>query len=120
MDFDPQYQEGKNGALSKHLRDRIAKFRGLYTLAEIGESLSFSGAFISQILNEKTPAHVSSKHIPRIVKALEEAEARDGKKLGLEGHNSAPKAAPKEENTLDFHMRAIDRLGWKILGIAPK
>jgi hypothetical protein len=120
MDFDPRYQQGKNGPLTKTLRDRIAKFRSLYTLAEIGESLTFSGAFISQILNEKTPARVDSKHIPRIVRALEEAEAKDGKKLGLDGDVSSTRAAAKEENSLDYHLRAIDKLGWKILGIAPK
>lgn len=117
--FDPQYQNEKNGPLSKPLRDRISKFRSLYTLAEIGEAFSFSGAFVSQLLNEKTPARVDSKHIPRIVKALKEAEARDGKRLGLDT-GAAETKNTGNENTLDFHLRAIDALGWKITGIAPK
>ena len=120
MEFDPRYQEGRNGPLSKDLRARIIKFRSLYTLAEIGAALGFSGPFVSQLLNEKTPGRVDSKHLPRIVKAVEEAEAKDGKRLGLETREIAAGAGPVETGTLDFHLRAIDKLGWKILGIALK
>jgi hypothetical protein len=120
VEYDKRYQEQKNGPLTKDLRDRITKFRSFYTLAEIGETLEFSGPFVSQLLNEKTPARVDSKHIPRIVKALEEAEARDAKKLGLDEGTIPSASTPKHENTSDYHLRAIDKLGWKILGIALK
>ena len=40
-----------------------------------------SGAIPIAALEEKTPARVDSRHIPRIEKALKEAEARDAKRL---------------------------------------
>jgi hypothetical protein len=83
MDYDPRYQEERNGPLSKAVRSRLSAFRSFSTLAEIGKSIGFSGPFVSQILNEKSPARVDSKHIPRIVRVLEENEFKYAKELGL-------------------------------------
>ncbi|MCG6206579.1 hypothetical protein LPW26_18175 [Rhodopseudomonas sp. HC1] len=125
MSFDERYQDGRNGPLSKSLRDRLSRFRGIFTLAEIGEAIGFSGPFVSQILNEKRPARVDSKHIDRVVRAVEDAEAKHAKKLGLtkpqNGADAPPVApTPKEKNTLDYHLNAIDALGWKIMGLERK
>jgi hypothetical protein len=124
MDYDPKYQDEKNGPLKKDLRDRLRRFRSLFTLAEIGETLKFSGPFVSQLLNEGNPARVDSKHIERIVRAIEEAEVKHAKKLGLNRHplqnGSAPHPAPDEKQGLDYHLAAIDALGWKITGLQRK
>jgi hypothetical protein len=125
MDFDPRYQDEKNGPLKKDLRDRLRRFRGIFTLAEIGETLKFSGPFVSQLLNEKNPARVDSKHIERIVRAIEEGEVKHGKRLGLNKplhqNGSTPHtAASDEKQTLDYHLNAIDALGWKITGLQRK
>jgi hypothetical protein len=124
MDFDQRFQERKNGPLSQQFRDRIKRFREFSTLAEIGDTIGFSGAFVSQILNEKSPARVDSKHIPRIVRAIEKAEVEWAEELGLPSSSTAQPAAASSGGegpmSLDYHLRAIDALGWKILGIAPK
>lgn len=126
MSFDERYQDGRNGPLTKALRDRLSRFRSMFTLAELGESIDFSGPFVSQILNEKNPARVDSKHIPRIVRAIEEGEAKYAKKLGLtklmhqNGDGAAPAPAADDRKTLDYHLNAIDALGWKIMGLERK
>jgi hypothetical protein len=123
MDYDERYQDGKNGPLSKPLRDRLSAFRSFSTLAEIGKSIGFSGAFVSQILNERSPTRVDSKHISRVVRAVEDGEARYAKRLGLTQplhKNSATAPAPEERKTLDYHLNAIDALGWKIMGLERK
>lgn len=125
MDFDPRYQDEKNGPLKKDLRDRLRRFRSLFTLAEIGETLNFSGPFVSQLLNEKNPARVDSKHIDRVVRAIEDGEVKHAKKLGLNKsqhqNGSAQRVhAPDEKQTLDYHLAAIDALGWKITGLQRK
>jgi hypothetical protein len=77
VNYDPIYQDGYNGPLSKHLRDRLTAIRSEgVTLAEIGDTLKFSGPFVSQLLNPKHPARIQSIHIPRIVRELEAAEKR--------------------------------------------
>jgi hypothetical protein len=125
MSFDERYQDGKNGPLNKALRDRLARFRSIFTLAEIGEAVGFSGPFVSQILNERHPARVDSKHIERVVRAVEDAETKYAKKLGLTKMPNgagipAPVPSPQEKNTLDYHLNAIDALGWKIMGLERK
>lgn len=123
MDYDEKYQDEKNGPLSKPLRTRLSAFRSFSTLAEIGKVVGFSGPFVSQILNEKNPARVDSKHIPRIVRAIEDGEAKHAKKLGLikpSLQNGAGPPAPEEKKTLDYHLNAIDALGWKIMGLERK
>lgn len=123
MAFDPRFQEEKNGPLSKGLRDRISAFRSHFTLAEIGKELGFSGPFVSQILREPNPQRVDSKHIPRILKALEDGERRNAKLMGL---NVSPSKAPTPitpaptQNSLDYHLAAIDSLGWTITGLTRK
>lgn len=77
--FDPRYQTEKDGPLTQKLRDRLQKFRqNGSTLADIGTRLGFSGAFISQLLNEKKPARIRSIHIPGLVQAVEHAEIEEG------------------------------------------
>ncbi|MCP3468511.1 hypothetical protein [Bradyrhizobium sp. CCGUVB23] len=123
MDFDSRYQDEKNGPLKKDLRDRLRRFRSLFTLAEIGDTLKFSGPFVSQLLNEKNPARVDSKHIERIVRAIEEGEVKHAKKLGLnkpQHQIGSPTPAYDEKQTLDYHLAAIDALGWKITGLQRK
>lgn len=123
MDFDSRYQDEKNGPLKKELRDRLRRFRSLFTLAEIGDTLDFSGPFVSQLLNEKNPARVDSKHIERIVRAIEDGEVKHAKKLGLNRPQSQSGPAPlasHERQTLDYHLAAIDALGWKITGLQRK
>jgi hypothetical protein len=123
MDYDDRYQEEKNGPLSKPLRKRLSAFRSFSTLAEIGKVIGFSGPFVSQILNEKNPARVDSKHIPRIVRAVEDSEGKNAKKLGLiksQQQNGVEMPAPQEKKTLDYHLNAIDALGWKIMGLERK
>jgi hypothetical protein len=123
MDYDDKHQDEKNGPLSKPLRDRLSAFRSFSTLAEIGKAVGFSGPFVSQILNEKSPARVDSKHIPRIVRAVEDGEAKYAKRLGLTTpphQNDIAVPAPEEKKTLDYHLSAIDALGWKIMGLERK
>src|SRR5438270_11232325 len=120
MHYDAHSQDGKNGPLSKALRDRLSRFRGFSTLAEIGKSIGFSGAFVSQILNEKNPARVDSKHIERIVRAVIEGETKYHKRLGIKPPEQNGGAAPQEKKTLDYHLNAIDALGWKIMGLERK
>ena len=80
----------------------------------------FSGAFVSQILNEKNPARVDSKHIERIVRAVIEGETKYHKRLGIKPPEQNGGAAPQEKKTLDYHLNAIDALGWKIMGLERK
>ncbi len=123
MSFDERYQIGKNGPLAKGLRDRLTRLRSLFTLKEIGEIVGFSGPFVSQILHEQHPARVDGKHIERIVRAIEEVEGKNAKKLGLikpQNSTSDVQVIVKEEKTLDYHLNAIDALGWKIMGLERK
>ncbi len=123
MDYDGRYQDKKNGSLSKSLRDRLSAFRSFSTLAEIGKAIGFSGPFVSQILNDKNPARVDSRHIPRIVRAVEEGEAKYARQLGLskaQHQNGVARPALEEKKTLDYHLNAIDALGWKIMGLERK
>jgi hypothetical protein len=123
MDYDKRYQDERNGPLSKPLRDRLSAFRSFSTLADIGKAIDFSGPFVSQILNEKNPARVDSKHIPRIVRAVEDGEAKFAKRLGLtkpQHQNGIAAPAAEEKKSLDYHLNAIDALGWKIMGLERK
>lgn len=123
MDFDSRYQDEKNGPLNKDLRDRLRRFRSIFTLAEIGDTLKFSGPFVSQLLNETKPARVDSKHIDRIVRAIEDGEVKHAKKLGFnkpQHQNGSTLPASDEKQTLDYHLAAIDALGWKITGLQRK
>ena len=83
MDYDPRYQDGKDGPITKEIRDRIRFFQTLgSTLGDIGEVLEFSGSFVSQLLNDRRPGRVRTIHIPRIIKLLEDAERKEFEKTG--------------------------------------
>lgn len=118
MDYDPRYQDGPNGPLKKEVRDRLNAFRPEFTLAEIGEAIGFSGAFASQILSSKTPGRVRSLHVPRIIKALEKAEAERQMTPPSRPVASAPSAGPTQLS-LEDHIRAIDALGFTVT-VTPK
>ncbi|MCW5673941.1 MAG: hypothetical protein KIT15_05120 [Xanthobacteraceae bacterium] len=118
MSFN-ELQEIKNGPLKAKVRERISAFRAHYTLAEIGEALGFSGPFVSQLLRDKNPAHMDSKHCPRVVKALEKAE-RENAELLSTSERQPKSPIPGGAKSLDYHLAAIDALGWKITGLTRK
>jgi predicted transcriptional regulator len=120
MEFDPRYQDGKNGALKKEVRDRLTALReyGL-TLADVGKLLDLSGPFVSQLLNEKTPGRVRSTHIPRIVKAIEAAEQSYLQTKSVARVTVVPTLEKSIGDTLAYHMRAIDALGFNVT-VSPK
>lgn len=121
MSFNALYQTEQNGPLTKELRDRISAFRPHFTLKEIGDALGFSGPWVSQILNEKTPARVDSKHIPRVLKALADAEEEHASLLGVKRAVKPDGLVPSQaKQGLDYHLAAIDALGWQITGLARK
>lgn len=118
MQFDPRYQQSKDGPLSKELRKRLNAFRELgFTLKDIGDRLGFSGPFISQLLNEKTPARIRSIHIPKVVQAIEHAEIENGLR------NAVPKigAAKRQIDDLSLEelMNAISAKGFEV-SVKPK
>jgi hypothetical protein len=120
MEFDPRYQDGKNGALRKGVRDRLTALRehGL-TLADVGKLLDLSGPFVSQLLNEKTPGRVRSTHIPRIIKAIEAAEQSYPAINPVARPAVEPTIEKSTGDTLAYHMRAIDALGFNVT-VSPK
>jgi hypothetical protein len=118
------YQDGRDGPLNAATRARLKKFREVgCTLKEIGEAFKMSGPFVSQMLNEKSPARVRSIHIPRIVEAIERGE-RDWK---ITPPTGTPKLSDAERSTqaqkasmsLEDHIRAIDALGFSVT-VTPK
>lgn len=118
MDYDRRYQEGKNGRLSKEVRERLNRFRTLgYTLAEIGEAIGFSGPFVSQLLNPKAPGRIRSIHIPKIIEALDRAERAEEEKA-VPGQNIA-RPMGSSTMSLEDHIRAIDALGFSVT-VSPK
>lgn len=100
-----QVQDGVDGPLKKDIRDRISRFRSKFTLGEIGDALGFSGAFVGSLLNEKNPARVRSRHVPRILKELEDAEEREG---------FEPAKNALSEASLDDLVRAIYAKGHRV------
>ena len=115
--FDPRYQEEKDGPLNQSVRDRIQKFRQRgSTLADIAKALEFSGPFVSQLLNEKRPARVRSIHIPRIIKALEEAESEHGREARAASGEAVQSA---EGLSLEDLINAIDARGFDV-SVRPK
>jgi transcriptional regulator with XRE-family HTH domain len=107
--FDSRYQEHMNGPLTKDLRDRLQRFRNEQgsTLKDIGDRLGFSGAFISTLLNPKSPAHIRTKHIPKMVLAIEHAEIESGwRKPGL--------GKPVSDLSLEELIKAISSKGFDV------
>ena len=126
MEFDKRYQTERNGPLASTLRNRISAFRTIgSTQADIGRALGFSPSFVSQMLNGKSPARVDSKHIPRIVRVLNQQERENWKELGLP---ERPDDSPCESSQvtksdvvskLKEHIEAIRFLGFEVTGIVP-
>ena len=112
--FDPRYQTEKDGSLTKSLRDRLQKFReNGATLADIGARLGFSGAFISQLLNEKRPGRIRTIHIRALVQAVEHAEIEEGI---VDNPTSATKPLTNDASQLPLEdlIRAISAKGFDV------
>ena len=117
MQFDRRYQESKDGPLTKDIRNRIEKFREKgYTLKDIGDRLGFSGPFISQLLNTKSPARIRSIHIPEMIQAIEHAEIENGL---AESRAPAKSEVAFEHTTLEELMLAIEAKGFEVT-VRPK
>lgn len=78
MSYDPQHQMRLNGPLTPELRARIQAIRSKrrLSLALMGEHLGFSGPFLSSLLRDEAPGSIRSVHLPRVIQALEQLEAR--------------------------------------------
>jgi transcriptional regulator with XRE-family HTH domain len=117
MQFDERYQVSKDGPLTRPVRDRLQRFREVgFTLREIGDRLGFSGAFVSQLLNEKNPARVRSVHIPAMIQAIEHAEIENGLRTGK---NKGKSVDAPDRLTLEELIRAIAAKGFEVT-IKPK
>jgi hypothetical protein len=115
MTFDRRYQDQRDGSLKPEVRDRLNALRATgLTLAELGKMLGFSGPFISQMLNQTTPAHVRSIHVPRMIRALEEAEQKYMTSAAQQAASSEPKGGGSTKMSLEDHIRAIDALGFVV------
>jgi hypothetical protein len=112
--YDRKYQMGDNGPLSPTVRKRIetAKNRLNLTLNEVGGFLGFSGAFVSAILRDDDPARVRSKHVERIVRALEALEARAG--IANTAPPSGGSAGATQAASLDDLVRLAHQLGFSV------
>jgi transcriptional regulator with XRE-family HTH domain len=109
MQYDARYQDRKDGALTKDVRERLQKIREKgFTLKDIGDLLGFSGPFISQLLNERSPARLRSVHIPKIIQAIERAEAE------IVPSVKQPNPLAQEEMSLEQLMRAIVAKGFEV------
>jgi transcriptional regulator with XRE-family HTH domain len=117
MQFDARYQVSNNGPLTKDVRDRLDKFRQIgFTLKDIGDRLGFSGPFISQLLNSKSPGRVRTIHIPKIIQAIEHAEIENG----IAPNIAAPKNKTAiSEMSLEALMHAIEAKGFEVT-VKPK
>ncbi|CAO3405497.1 hypothetical protein TSH100_15105 [Azospirillum sp. TSH100] len=111
-DYDPSYQVAHNGILQSVFRARLdhIRRRRKLTLAEFGNELGLSGAFIGNLINGKKA--IRTKHIAGIVRKLEELEAAD---VG----NSPPHAAPSariflDEASLEDLARRANSLGFNV------
>jgi hypothetical protein len=92
MDHNPAYQVGHNGPLTPAVRKRIdnAKNRLNLTLARAGEKFGFSGAFVSTLLRSPNPGRIRTKHIDRVIDALEKLEVEAGIRTAISRHDGKP------------------------------
>jgi hypothetical protein len=110
--FDPVNQEHYNGPLSRQLRERLQRFRtdNNATLQDIGNELGLTGSFVGKLLDSKSPANISTKHVARIVQKVEHAEIELGW-APKKGNQTPPKNVPPGLASL---MREITRLGYDV------
>jgi len=114
MRYDRRYQAEYNGPLTASVRKRLntAKNKLNLTLAKVGQKMEFSGPFMSQLLRDDDPARIRTKHIERVIAALEKLEAE----AGLTGN--APAGEDKKTNssglTLEEIVHAAHKLGFEI------
>lgn len=119
---NPAYQMGVNGPLALSIRQRIetAKNKLNLTLAEVGDELDFSGPFVSTLLRSGSPGRVRTKHIDRIVDALEKMEVKAGIRTVLSAHNTQPTPTAMEsvmstpELSMPDLIRAAHKLGFEV------
>jgi len=116
MTFDPVVQISPNGELTPEFRARVRAVRdalGL-TLNQLGESIGFSGTFLSKLIREKNAARMGSKWAPimlsTIIQLEKKAEALE------EGHNFEPKtgADPHFGTDLLALIRRIEAMGLRV------
>ena len=88
MAYDPKYQTSENGPLTPAFRNRVdtVKNRLNYTLAQTGKELGFSGPFVSTLLNAGNPGRVRTKHIERMIDAVEKMEVKAGIRTATSAH----------------------------------
>lgn len=116
MNYDKRYQTEFNGALKADVRKRFNKVKNELnlTLAEVGEAISFSGAFVSTLLREDDPAHVRTKHLDRIIRGLESLEVRAG--FSTASSSDAPHAsrAVGPQMSMEDLINAAHKLGFSV------
>jgi len=79
--FNPSHQLSNNGPLSPALRQRIQRLRetkSSLTLAVLGLEMGLAGATLSTLLRDPAPANIRTKHVGRIVSAVEKLETEEG------------------------------------------
>ncbi|MGQ0660470.1 hypothetical protein [Sphingosinicella sp.] len=115
MNYDRQFQNEHNGPLRAEVRTRLTKIKDgrNWTLAELGEELGFSGAFVSQILNEKNPARVRSKHMGRIGDVLKRLEGT-GQITATETTTASKGESSVRSESLAELVRAAHKLGFSV------
>jgi transcriptional regulator with XRE-family HTH domain len=114
--YDPQYQIAYNGLLQPAFRahlDEVRRQRKL-TLAQLGDALGISGAFIGNLINGKKA--IRTKHIPGIARAVNELE--NGDRVGSTAHEApaAPSSEGKllEKASLEDLARRANALGFNV------
>jgi hypothetical protein len=116
--FDKRYQARHNGPLTPELRARLNRFReDGSTLKDIGDALGISGAFVSKLLNPKAPANISTIHIPRIIKTLEQYEQTSG--YAPKKDQAAAPSSKLEDLPLEDLIRAISAKGFDV-SVTPR
>lgn len=122
MIHNPKYQAGENGPLTPETRKRIetAKNKLNWTLAEVGDKFGFSGPFVSTLLRSSNPGRIRTKHIERVIDALEKMEVEAGIRTAVSAHgqsgglNSTSGAGISPDPSLGDLIRAAHKLGFEV------
>jgi hypothetical protein len=116
MSYDKRYQTEFNGALKPDVRKRFNKVKNELnlTLAEVGQAIAFSGAFVSTLLRDDDPAHVRTKHIERIIRGLEGLEVRAGFSTTSSSSSATASRAIGPTSSLEDLVTAAHRLGFSV------
>lgn len=116
MSYDKRYQTEFNGALKPDVRRRFNKVKNELnlTLAEVGQAIAFSGAFVSTLLRDDDPAHVRTKHIERIIRGLEGLEVRAGFSTTSASAPATTARSLGPAASLEDLVNAAHRLGFSV------